>query len=134
MLRWITIDSMTNCKRCILLLSLITLAGTAVFLAVWVSANNHAISPENVARIKPGMTRPEVVAVMGVPPGRYDGAVFVSIGSTMVLDDDPDVWVSRHAAVKVFFDDDQRVTLVIHGVPVVENEAWLTRCRRWIGI
>jgi outer membrane protein assembly factor BamE (lipoprotein component of BamABCDE complex) len=117
----------------LLLLVLTTLAGTAVFLAVWWSASAHAITPENVARIKPGMTRAELVALMGAPPGSYDGAVFQTTGSTIVSDDDPDVWVSRRAAVKVFFDDDQRVTLMIHGQSGV-REGWFARCRRWLGL
>jgi hypothetical protein len=118
----------------LLLLLLTTLTGAGVFLAVLWSANAHAITPENVARIKPGMTRSEVVALLGASPGNYDGAVFVSIGSEMLFGDEHDVWVSRDASVKVSFDENQRVTEVISGFPVGVNDGWLARCRRWIGI
>src|SRR5712691_624527 len=99
---------MTSRHKSLLLLGLTTLTGTSIFLVVWWSANAHSITPENVARIEPGMTRAELVALMGAPPGSYDGAVFQAVSSTIVLADDPDLWVSRHAAIKVFFDDDQR--------------------------
>jgi hypothetical protein len=118
--------------RRVLFLVLTTFTGAAVFLALWWSAHAHTITAERVAHIQPGMTRTEVIDLLGMP-GSYDGAAFATIGSTMVFADDPDVWVSRHAAIKVFFEDEQRVTLVIHGFPVV-SEGWLARRLRWFGI
>jgi hypothetical protein len=130
--RSVTIERMRKQARRVLFLVLTTFTGAGVFLGVWWSAHAHTITAENVAHIQPGMTRTEVVDLLGMP-GSYDGAVFVSLTSTMVFADDPDLWVSRHAAVKVFFDDEQRVTLVVHGYPAV-NEGWVARCLRWFGI
>jgi hypothetical protein len=60
---------MTSRRRLLVL----AVAGAAVALAVgaWWVWPRSAITPENAARIQPGMTVEELEAILGCPPGNY---------------------------------------------------------------
>jgi hypothetical protein len=92
----------------------------------------HRIDAEHCDRIKAGMTRAEVEAILGVPAGRYDWAepdravhrhLFKAVRMAHRIQTEQMTvqfrsgvnglreasWVSRHGAFAVSFDDDDRV-------------------------
>src|SRR5690242_2168211 len=65
------------------------------------------IAPELCDLVRPGMTAPEVEAVIGGPPGFYEGTVGVSYGpgNGPRSDKTDQSWTGRRGTVEVQFDD-----------------------------
>jgi outer membrane protein assembly factor BamE (lipoprotein component of BamABCDE complex) len=116
-----------------LLLGAVFLAVPLALLVMVLWLPRHHITPENVERITPGMTRAAVEELLGAPAGSYDGCQFTYLGSTIVTLTpkwEDSAWASRDAAVYLQFDEDQRVRQVYVGAPLIVRENWLDTLRR----
>jgi SmpA / OmlA family len=111
-------------RRQALLIALL-LAGLLAYSLLWLAVcPQHRITPANVDRIQPGMTRAEVEAIFGVPAGEYEGATMAFGGMPPgARHSGDDVWVSRVAAVDITFDDEGRVRLKSVGI-ATGPETW----------
>lgn len=98
-----TIDPMSR-KRLIVFLSLATVAIVGL-AAVW---PRTAITRENAARIKVGMTRQEVETILGGPP-REEGGHYPVF---MVSGPPREEWATPAIVIFVFFDGDGTVDSV----------------------
>jgi hypothetical protein len=134
-------------KRFVLLfVSLTCLLGGA--LAIWLASPTHRINEANIKRIKEGMSESEVEAILCVPPGNYSRGgrviLYADLGTSPFMGQErPGLkffemkelhaveWVGNEAAVKVWFDENQRVFNVVPG-RVVGAENILDRIRRWL--
>lgn len=101
-------------------------------------------SPINAAsldRIRPGMTRAEVEALLGGPPGDYRrrGAVYDAL-AVVVPDGQPEAdkytsegteeWLGDRMLIAVRFDRGDRVELAYGVLP--DPPAWYRALRRWL--
>lgn len=98
---------------------------------------SHRIRPENIDRIRAGMTRQEVQELLGAPPGfRARGKVASPItysgpGASW-RDGVEEWWTGDEAAVLVFFDAQGRA---LHHMPLAvypDGNSLLERLRRWL--
>jgi outer membrane protein assembly factor BamE (lipoprotein component of BamABCDE complex) len=120
-----------NASRRVLLLSLV--AGIAFFYPL-LAPPPHRIDPAHFELIKNGMTAVDVAAILGAPPGHYDGAepdyeqlhfyrfkrairqMRYQAASIRLWGFDGDFdrvtsaqWVSRHGVFTIYFDSDGTV-------------------------
>lgn len=94
-------------KRTLIVLCLLaTAAVLALTVVVLSSATSPGITPHNIEAIIPGMSRAEVDALMGKPPGLYD--TNVSVESVPLLNNGKH-WIGSRAAVYITFDARDRV-------------------------
>jgi hypothetical protein len=99
------------------------------------------ITPENCARIKPGMTQQDVEGILGGPPGMYDG-----LGEFQFVDAHPAgkgaglEWTARDGDVVIVFDKNGQVAKsTFYPIRVTAYDQWslvverVTRCTlsRW---
>jgi hypothetical protein len=146
---------MTRRRRYLLL----AMVAVAVVLAVgsWLLSPRTAITPENAAKIKKGMTLVDVKSILGgserdestgplaaADPvfdddGRAD--VWLFQAQTMVGSMEPGVfirgrpscWTSNHAIVRVHFDTQDEV-VSCHVLSVRPDEGISHMIRRWLGL
>jgi hypothetical protein len=118
--------AMRRLSRILLLALLVVIAGFYPLL----TPTADRIDQAHFELIQVGMTRAEVEAIFGVPPGQYGWAeqspptswiaIFDGTASTLVIDErinrflvgwkhDVVCWVSRHGAFAINFDADGRV-------------------------
>jgi hypothetical protein len=123
-------------RRSVSRLLLIAFVAAVVGLYPLLAPTAHRIDQERFELIQEGMTRADVEALFGAPPGRYDGAdakldhfyIMFAKGQVMAMDADFSLaanwpaalhraarsavsatWVSRHGAFTVAFDDHDRL-------------------------
>jgi hypothetical protein len=96
------------------------LALAAGLFAFWLGTPGSKLRPQNLAAVRPGMTRQQVADLLGGPPGDFgsfpDGPVDSGDGSVRQLFAEPTArpvtaenWVDDRASITVFFDDEGRV-------------------------
>jgi len=99
-----------------LLLVVGLVAGLGLGGAVLFLTRGSPITPQNVARIRVGMTQPEVEDILRGPPGNAPPGIGVPAGYLPVKDvsgkptgDTQGTWVGDEYAVEVLFDGQGRV-------------------------
>lgn len=136
-------------KRGLVTLGLLALVLAGGYLVLWLTAPGDRVTPENVARLREGMTRAEVEAALGGPPGVYhpDGERLAALFRhpatgwewRAAADGEADgaVWAGRAGAVVIGFDRDGRVadlpalSWVDNGHPPL---SFLAKLRRYLGM
>lgn len=104
-------------------------------LAIWLTAPKHHISMPSLYAIERGMTKKEVVEILGVPPGNYSTcggwAVYFGYGK----DECPvgEEWVGDEIAIRVVFDDKGIVVGRFMG-EVHRNEGFVFHFLSWLGL
>src|SRR5262245_47160952 len=120
-------------KRLLLRLALLAAVGFAgLWLVLWWTA--PTISRENYARIEEGMTKTEVVALLGCRP-HFAPWEFDGIGPFLSwrLDETGHVWETPEFRIHVFFDGYDRVV----NKAIVEQASkrtFLQKVRRWLRV
>ena len=98
-----------------------TIATVAAILAFfWLIRSRTAITPENAARIREGMTEAEVEAILGGPPrDDVDGVVLVGEPPAKAMGGKPDrerpfgdMWLSERACILILYDDNGLVKAI----------------------
>ena len=125
----------TKRRRVLLVVLLLTAAG--ILFVVWHSfAFPPRFTDADIAKIKLGMTRDEVLEILG-PPGGYDGywvdydlpgQLARQVPKLMGPQMNGEVWACRAAAVEVCFYDD-KVSLIQRPAPK-EQQSWPRRLWR----
>jgi hypothetical protein len=121
----------------LLLASALLVCGAGVWLA-----SRPRVTQARFEQVEKGMTREEVVRIVGGPPGDYtsDGR-----GSTFPYADGDQVWVCDSAALVVRFDDNDRAAEVLvldprldvhfyFGLILERPPTFTERIRRWLGL
>jgi hypothetical protein len=86
------------------------------------------ITKESYAKIREGMTRTEVEAVLGVPPGNYGRGILVDSGEgddITVLGDSFGVWMGDAIVIHLSFDKQGHVISKCHKA-IVRRQATLS--------
>src|SRR5437867_394492 len=101
-----------------------------IFLALKVVASGGSVNQANVQRIKKGMSKSEVEALLGLPQ-RYQKceAKFWDTGETAT---EAGQWQEDGYAIEVYFDAGARVVRR-QGMTVASDNVFV-RFRRWLGI
>jgi hypothetical protein len=119
------------------------------WLALLVFVPGDRINETRIRHIREGMTETEVTALLGTPPGwpSTPGSLiqYAERGSPAFLGKErPGLkllkikdlhaveWVGDRDAVKVWFDDQDRVVAVVPGKVLGAQESLLARIRRWL--
>jgi hypothetical protein len=122
--------------------ALVVLGG---WLTVWMTGPKHHITRESIFRIKEGMTQHEIEEILGAPPGDY------SPGDSVVAYLEPPgrlsgnqvaaiafakkaVWVGDEAAVRVWFNNNDKAARCDYGFVVRPQISLLDKVRRWLGL
>jgi hypothetical protein len=103
-------------------------------LLVWLTLPGPRISQTSFEQIRPGMTRAEVEAVLGVSAGNYTGGR-VKIVHGVPPDDGYAEWVGEDVAVLVWLDDEGRVSRkeCLHTSHLIgRDDSLLRKLRRWL--
>ena len=124
----------------ILCLAVLLVLGPAGFWWVrWLARPVHRITPENIDQIYVGMTRKEVEALFGVPPGTYarGKASLVIFHHNEPVEEwmlgPVDEWVGEEAAVMVYFNESGLVSHHRRTAVATVEEAFHEKLRRWLG-
>jgi outer membrane protein assembly factor BamE (lipoprotein component of BamABCDE complex) len=126
-------------------LLLIALPAVAVVVAAWLRWPRTAITRENAAKVKEGMTRAEVEAILGGPARNEtterDGWFVTLMRSWVVVWNDRTPasafsrsWTGHACAILVAFDGDGRVVQVRLTNVLATGGGPLDRLRRWLGL
>src|SRR4051794_12517958 len=94
-------------------------------VSYWPTIPDSPINAANAAQIQPGMTRADVEAVLGGPPGVYgrNRVSYCFTGSTPSASDSV-IWFGDELAIVVQFDSEDRVAYVGSSVPMRERGSW----------
>src|SRR5262245_16377053 len=101
---------MKNRRQTLLLGLMVAALGLVVSIAwLWFAWPRHRLSQDSFDKIKAGMTREEVEAILGCPPGDYatQAGFSVSMGPPGALDAlscTRERWVGNEAIITVWFD------------------------------
>jgi hypothetical protein len=76
-------------------------------LAAWFLFRAH-IDPATCARVKPGMTRAEVEALLGGPPGNYATKDIPAAGAMWPAPPEYQIWNGDRGSLEVYFDQGGR--------------------------
>jgi hypothetical protein len=99
-----------------------------ILLTLWFATRPaHRINEHNIQQLKQGMTRAEVEAIFGVPPGDYSTR---PVEIRFDLDPPCETWPSNNARVQIHFDDNGRYDG--QAAYMVFQEDWWTKLRRWV--
>jgi hypothetical protein len=90
-------------------LGLAILSVIAALLGLYNRYCRVTIDREKCALIKEGMTKEEVIAIIGAPPGRYGGKSVGRSDRQPILDPGTEVWEDDKGAIIVDFGEDGRV-------------------------
>ena len=88
-------------------------------------------------RVREGMTRDEVIATIGAPPGDYSTqSLTFGPGGSFYFCWHSERWVSDEAECRVLFGDDGRVSTVRMEKPWISRPqpTRLERLRQWLGL
>ena len=126
---------MGNRRRWLLVLAAVS-AVLALAMGSWPRRPRTAITWENAAQVRPGMTLPEVETVLG-GPARYEATAPISYCLLEAEGFDPAAprppeWVSDEVRVMVYLDGDHRVQRC--APVVVRREGFVQIVRRWFGL
>jgi hypothetical protein len=149
---------MTKRTRRLLALGLPAALVLSLAVAAWLlwAGSRPAITPANGAKVRAGMTRPEVEALLGGPPrNELTGRPLLVAGKPLVAVDQAglavsaqslretplvarglrvDRWQSDDAQVLVGFDPAGRVGECVTFPMRFADESLLERLRRWLGL
>jgi hypothetical protein len=116
------------------LLGLVLLVAVATSLAlVWFERQYPCRA--TFERVRAGMTREEVIATVGGPPGDYTNGRSVSYLISRIGLWGPETWASEDADLCVCFDDDDRATEVrVHEPLLNPPPPLLDRLRTRLGL
>lgn len=124
-------------RRVLLLGSVAVVAALALTAwAVW-PRQPLVITEANILRIKEGMTRAEVEAILGgrarndvgrAAYGSYPDGLWASAVTHGAVQE----WIGPEYAVGVVFRDDDRVLLVMGGRMMLHDETLVQRLLRWL--
>jgi hypothetical protein len=130
--------------------SLLLLGVALVLLGGWLtlglSRPRHRITRENIERIEQGMTRQEVAALLGAPPGNYSRHQIPALYDPGLGHSGPPVdelhdcegtveeWVGDRSAVRVCFAANGRVAKLARGMVLLMEVPLLERLRWRLGL
>jgi hypothetical protein len=120
-------------KRLRLLLVGIALVLLGGLLTLWLAVPKHRVNWDSYATVEIGMTRDQVDAVFGVPPGDYSNGE----GATLLPDDWGDGcerWVCDDWMFYIDFDERNRVREKSHSRRVQFKMSFLGKVRHWLGL
>jgi hypothetical protein len=125
-------------RRRLLLLALPVALGCSAAL-LWVVWPHTAITPDNAAKIKRGMTLAEVEAILGGPPGNYAsnytglGTGYAGPGGALIVFDvqERTTWAGDDGMLTVFLDNDGRVRKT-QFYEVIDRDTFMGSIRRWL--
>jgi len=130
-------------KRLLLIFGCLAAVLLAGYATLWLTAPRHRITKESYDAIQIGMTEQEVEAVLGARAGvhtsRCDtGSYGIGRCGDPMLGKDIKAgkeWVTEAVSVYIFFDENGRVARKCSGTGVAhENESFLCKVRRWLGM
>jgi hypothetical protein len=133
---------MSKRKRPLLVFGCLAAALLAGYVALWLTAPRHRISPDNILLIQRGMSEKQVEGVFGVPAGVYaSGASGLYVPATYF---NHMGWVDRSAWGKEWVGEEISCSITFNEGKVdevywaftisIENESFLAKLRRWLGI
>jgi hypothetical protein len=108
------------------------LAGLAV--GGRITAGPHPVNQENFERIRVGMTRAEVEAILRCPPGDYATVEYIPefCGFTLA---GATRWISNDGEVRIWFDQHGRVERAHYFELIVRSRpSLLERIQAWLGL
>jgi len=131
------------------------IAGVTFFYPL-LAPTPHRIDETHFRQIQPGMTRAQVEAIFGAPPGEYDWAEsdgdgflllidsgLIAMGgetanhyhvTSAILNRDPNhqsIWTSRHGTFGIYFGENERVSWTNHRSEVRIVPPWQRAWQWW---
>jgi hypothetical protein len=121
-------------RRFLLLLGCLAAILLAVCLPCWLMAPGHRIGEAACGEIQSGMTRAQVEAVLGVPPGDYSGGrVYPEDCKPYPMQLGMESWIVEDGVLWVCFSE-QGTALWAEFIPVTRSpEGPLAKLPRWLG-
>jgi len=89
----------------------------------------NSINADTLGKIQYGMTRENVVALLGVPAGDYRTKRIVYICPEISPHPSAEIWTSNDVQIRIYFDNDDRVERSSEDWRVEESAWW--RIRGW---
>jgi hypothetical protein len=113
----------------------LALAAVPVFYLMMPPRHECPVTKAKVAQIKEGMTREEVQAILGVPPGDYTDGKSFWVGSRFWISDPEscDTWKGHDCWLDVFYDPETGLADLISIGPMMRTgEITILGRVRWL--